>query len=164
MVSVAYVPGLLRNILSNRKAVEQWGKPLVYYRTKNVLGLSREESLVFNFCPRRGLFSATCVRRTPSQEAALGLAAKTAESMRIEATGQWGPYADVRRRSPRRGAALVMAVKSHDVVEVHRVLAHPSEKITKKTVQAMGIATTDQWGLCEARLQVKAQTAGGAVD
>ena len=30
MVSVAYVPGVLRNLLSTRKAVEQWGKALVY--------------------------------------------------------------------------------------------------------------------------------------
>ena len=36
MVSVAYVPGLLRNLLSTRKAVEQWGNPLVYYKTKAV--------------------------------------------------------------------------------------------------------------------------------
>ena len=88
MVSVEYMPGLLKNLLSTRKAVEQWGKPLVYYKTKAVLGFPGEESLVFNFCPRNGLFSAAGVRRTPSQEAALGLAAKTAEAMKIEATGQ----------------------------------------------------------------------------
>ena len=72
MVSVGYVPGLSRNLLSTRKAVEQWGKPFVYYKTKAVLGFPREESLVFNFCARRGLFSATGVRRTPSQGEALG--------------------------------------------------------------------------------------------
>ena len=38
MVSVAYVPGLSRNLLSTRKAVEQGGNPLVYYKTKAVLG------------------------------------------------------------------------------------------------------------------------------
>ena len=53
--------------------------------------------------------------------------------------------------------ALAVAVKVHDMVEVHRVLAHPSEEITQKTVQAMGIATTVQWGACEARLRVKAK-------
>ena len=66
MVSLAYVSGLSRNLLSTRRAVEQWGKPLVYYKTKAVLGFPGEESLVFNFCPRKGLFSATGVRRTPS--------------------------------------------------------------------------------------------------
>ena len=30
VVSVAYVPGLSRNRLSTRKAVEQWSEPLVY--------------------------------------------------------------------------------------------------------------------------------------
>ena len=30
MGSVAYVVGTLRNLLSTRKAVEQWGKPLAY--------------------------------------------------------------------------------------------------------------------------------------
>ena len=37
MVAVACVPELSRNLLSTRKAVEQWGKPLVYYKTKAVL-------------------------------------------------------------------------------------------------------------------------------
>ena len=76
--------------------------------------------------------------------------------MRIEATGQWGPCADV-RRSPRQGAALAVAAKAHYMMEVHRVLEHPSEEITKKTVQAMRIATTGHWGPCEERLQVKAK-------
>ena len=43
MVSVAYVPGFSRNLLSTRKAVEQWGKPLVSYKTKTVLGFPGEE-------------------------------------------------------------------------------------------------------------------------
>ena len=30
MDDVAYVPGLSRNLLSTVKAVEQWGKPLIY--------------------------------------------------------------------------------------------------------------------------------------
>ena len=33
MVSVTCVPGLSRNLLSTRKAVEQWGKLHVYYKT-----------------------------------------------------------------------------------------------------------------------------------
>ena len=76
IVSVADVPGLSWNLLSIRKAAEQWGKPLVYYKTKAVLEFPGEESLVFNFYPRKGLFSATGVRRTTSQEAALGLEQK----------------------------------------------------------------------------------------
>ena len=120
------------------------------------MGFLGKGSLVFNFCPRKGLFSAIGVRRTPSQRAALGLAANTAEATRVEATGQWGSCADV-RRSPRQEGVLALAVKAHDMVEVHRVLAHPGEEITQKTAQAMGIATTGQWGLCEAHLQVKAK-------
>ena len=138
-----------------RKAVEQWGTSLIYYKTKAVLGFPGEKSLVFYFYPRKGSVSATGVRRTPSQGAALRLAEKTAEAMRT-AMGQWGPCADV-RRSPNQGVALAVAVKAHDMMAVQRVLAHPSEEITQKTVQAMGIATTGQWGPCEARLRVKAK-------
>ena len=36
MDDVAYVPGLSRNLLPTVKAVEQWGKPLIYYRNKAV--------------------------------------------------------------------------------------------------------------------------------
>ena len=39
MVAVAYVPGLSWNLLSTRKAVEQWGEPLVYYITKAFGGI-----------------------------------------------------------------------------------------------------------------------------
>ena len=56
MVSVGYVPGLPRNLLSTRKAVEQWSKPLVYYETKIVLRFPGEELLVFIFCPARDCF------------------------------------------------------------------------------------------------------------
>ena len=55
------------------------------------MGFPGEESLVFDFCLHKKLFSATGVRRTPSQGAALALAAKMAEAMRIETMGQWGP-------------------------------------------------------------------------
>ena len=135
-VSVGYVPGLSRNLLSSRKAVEQGCKPLYYYKPKAVLGFPGEEPLVFNFFSRKGLCSVIGVRRNPSQEVALGLAAKTAKAMRIEGAGQWGPCADGRWDS-RQEAALAVVAKVHDTVEVHRVLAHPSEEITQKTVQAM---------------------------
>ena len=46
------------------------------------------------------------------------------------------------------GAAL-RAAASHDVMEVHRMLAHPSEDITRKTAATMEIETTGQWGACE---------------
>ena len=104
---------------------------------------SGEKSLVFNLFLREGLISATGVRQTPSQWETLGLAAETAEATRIETAGQWEPSADT-RRSPMQGAALVVAAKAHDMVEVHRVLEHPSEEITQKTVQAMEIATASR--------------------
>ena len=53
---VAYVPGLSRNLLSTVKAMEQWGKPLICYRNKAVLGFPGEESLLFEFCPVRDCF------------------------------------------------------------------------------------------------------------
>ena len=96
------------------------------------------------------------VATTPSQGAALGWASKTAEATRIDVTGQWGPCVDV-RRSLRQGAALAVAVKAHDMAEVHRVPAHPSEERTQNTAQAMGIATTGHWGPYNVRLQVKAK-------
>ena len=49
----------------------------------------------------------------------------------------------------------MVAVKAPGMVEVDHVLAYPSEEITQKTVEAMGIATTGQWRPCEARVQVK---------
>ena len=141
MDDVAYVPGLSRNLLSTVKAVEQWGKPLIYYRNKAVLGFPGEESLAFKFCPRRGLFSATGARRIPRQEAALE--ANLTENGLVKIAS---------------GAALGMrAGASRDVMEVHRMLAHPSEDITRKTAVMMGIETTGQWGACETCFQVKAK-------
>ena len=139
MDDVAYVPGLSRNLLSTVKAVEQWGKPLIYYRNKAVLGFPGEESLVFKFCPRRGLFSATGARRISRQEAALEANLTENELVKIAS-----------------GAAL-RASASRDVMEVHRMLAHPSEDITRKTSEMMGIETTGQWGACETCFQVKAK-------
>ena len=76
IVSVAYVPEGLRKPRSTRKAVEQWSKPLVYYVTEAILGFPGKESLAYNFCPRKGLFSTTVVRWTKNHGAALALAAK----------------------------------------------------------------------------------------
>ena len=56
------------------------------------------------------------------------------------------------------GTALAMRVGvSCDVMEVHRMLAHPSEDITRKTAEMMGIKTTGQWGACETCFQAKAK-------
>ena len=141
MDDVAYVPRLSRNLLSTVKAVEQWGKPLIYYRNKAVLGFPGEESLVFKFCPRRGLFSATGARRIPRQEAALK--ANLTENGLVKIA---------------LGTALrKRAGASRDVMEVHRMLAHPSEGIARKTAVMMGIETTGQWGACETCFQVKAK-------
>ena len=141
MDDVAYVPGLSRNLLSTVKAVEQWGQPLIYYRNKAVLGFPGEESLVFKFCPRRGLFSATGARRIPRQEVALE--ANLTENGLVKTAS---------------GTALAMrAGASRDVMEVHRMLAHPSENIIRKTAVMMGIEMTGQWGACETCFQAKAK-------
>ena len=56
------------------------------------------------------------------------------------------------------GTALAMrAGVSRDVMEVHRMLAHPSENIMRKTAKIMGIETTGQWGACETCFQAKAK-------
>ena len=141
MDDVAYVPGLSRNLLSTIKAAEQQGKPLTYYRNKAVLGFPGKESLVFKFCLRKGLFSATGARRIPRQEVAL--AANLTENRLVRIAS---------------GTALAMrAGVSRDVMEVHRMLAHPSEDITRKTAEIMGIETTGQWGACETCFQAKAK-------
>ena len=120
VVAVAYGPELPWDLLSTRKALEQGGTPLVHYKTKAVLGFPVEESIVFNFYPRKGLFSELDVKRIPGQ-----------------------------------GAAMVVATKARDIMEVHHILAHPSEERTQKTAEVMVIATTDQWGPYEACLQAK---------
>ena len=123
MDDVAYVPGLSRNLLSTTKAVEQWEKLLIYYRDKAVLGFPGEESLVFEFCSRKGLFSATGARRIPRQEVALG--ANLTENGLVRIASE---------------TALAMrAGVSRDVMEVHRMLAHPSEDVTRKTAEMMGM-------------------------
>ena len=141
MDDVAYVPELSRNLLSTVKAVAQWGKPSIYYRNKAVLGFPGEESLVFKFCPRRGMFSATGARRISRQEAALEENLTENGLVKIAS-----------------GAALgIRAGASRDVMEIHRMLAHPSEDITRKTAEMMGIETTGQWGACATCFQAKAK-------
>ena len=141
MDDVAYVPGLSRNLLSTIKAAEQWGKPLIYYTNEAVLGFPGEKSLVFKFCPREGLFSATGSRWIPRQEVALG-----------------GNLTD--NGLVRIASGTVLAVRagvSRDVMEFHRMLAHPSEDITRTTAEMMGIETTGQWRACETCFQAKAK-------
>ena len=141
MDDVAYVPGLSRNLLSTIKAVEQWSKPLIYCRNEAVLGFPGEETFVFKFCPRKGLFSATGARRIPRQKVALEENSIENGLVRIAT-----------------GTALTMrAGVSRDVMEAHRMLAHPSEGITRKTAEMMGIETTGQWRACETCFQAKAK-------
>ena len=141
MDNVAYVPGLSRNLLSTIKAVEQWGKSLIYYRNEAVLGFPGEESLVFEFCPRKGLFSATGARWIPRQE--LALRANLTENGLVRITS---------------GTVLAMiAGASRDVMEVHRMLAHPSEDITRKMAEMMRIETTGRWGAFKMCFQAKAK-------
>ena len=139
MDDVAYVPGPSRNLLCTIKAVEQSGKPLIYYKNEAVLEFPGEELLVFKFCPCKGLFSATGARRIPRQEVALGANLTENGLVRIAS-----------------GTALAMrAGVSCDVMKVHRMLAHPSEEITRKTAETMEIETTGKWGACETCFQAK---------
>ena len=94
------------------------------------------------------------MKRTASQGAALVLTAKMTEAMRTETTDQWGSCAGV-RRSPSQGAPLAVAAKAREMMEVHRMLAHPSEEITQETAETTRIATTDQWESCEVCLQAE---------
>ena len=103
------------------------------------------------------------MRRAPSQDAALELVGKMAEAMRIESTGQWGPCAGV-RRSLRRGAALAVATKAHDMVEVHRVLVHPCEEKTQKMAQAIRNRDDGPVGALRGVRAGGSETAGRAVD
>ena len=103
------------------------------------MGFPGEEWLVFKFCPRKGLFSATGARRIPRQEVALEANLTENELAKIAS-----------------GTALALrAGASRDVLEVHRMLAHPSEDITRKTAEMIRIKTTGQWGACETCFQAK---------
>ena len=56
------------------------------------------------------------------------------------------------------GTALAMrAGVSRDVMEAHRMLAHPSEDTPRKTAEMMRIETTGQWGACEICFQARAK-------
>ena len=91
--------------------------------------------------PPKGLFSATGARRIPRQEVALGENLVENGLVRIAS-----------------GTALAMrAGVSRDVMEVYRMLAHPSEDITRKTAEMMRIETTGQWGAWETCFQAKAK-------
>ena len=98
--------------------------------------------LAFNFCPRKGLFSVTGVRWTPTQGAALELAAKTAEAMRIEATNQWGPCPDV-KRSPRQGVPVVRGAPQLDVQVVKLEQPQDPDKGTQEALPDPGQETRE---------------------
>ena len=57
IVLVAYVPGLSRSLLSTREAVEQWGKPLVYYETRLFWGSRGRSRLFLTSAPTRDCFA-----------------------------------------------------------------------------------------------------------
>ena len=123
MVAVKYVPGRSRNLLPTCKAVKQRSKPLIYFKNKDCFGIPGEKSLVLNLCPLQELFSATGVRLTSRQGAALTLVAKTAKAMKIGTTGQRSPARRACRRKkkhrpcsgstgPTKLAATVLAMKT----------------------------------------------------
>ena len=123
--------------MSTHKA--QWGKPLVYYKTKAVSRFPGEESLVFNFCPRKGLLSTTGVRRTPSQGTALALAARTAEAIRVEKTGQKGPRADVRQSSS-QWETLALATKTDESMRTATGQRGPCADVKRSPRQGAALA------------------------
>ena len=117
------------------------GETVISYRNKAVLGSRGEESLVFKLRSRKGLFSATGTRQIPRQEVALETNLTENGLVRIAS-----------------GTALAMRVgASRDAMKVHRMLAHPSEDITRNMAEMMGIKTTGQWGACETCFQAKAK-------
>ena len=74
------------------------------------------------------LFSSKGARRIPRQEVALG------ENLTENGVVRIAP-----------GTTLTMrAGVFRDVMEVHRMLAHPSEDTTRKTAEMMGIEATGQ--------------------
>ena len=77
MISVPYVPDLSRNLLSTSKPMEQWGKPLIDYKTKAVLGFKEEVSPLFKY------FSLRDPMRIPGQGAALAVAAKARDMIKV---------------------------------------------------------------------------------
>ena len=53
VVAVVYVSGILWNLLSIYKTVERWGKSLIYYKTKAVLGYPGGNRLFLTSAPAR---------------------------------------------------------------------------------------------------------------
>ena len=78
------------------------------------MGFPGEESLVFDFCLRKELFSATGMRRISVQVVALEATTAEAESTRTGA-----------------GAELVVTTKTRNMMGVHGILTHPSEDIMR---------------------------------
>ena len=76
MVAVAYVPRISRNPLSTCKAVEQWGRALVYHNTKAVLWFPGEESIVLNFCPPQGIVFRNKCETDPESRGSAGVGSK----------------------------------------------------------------------------------------
>ena len=56
LVAVAYVPRISWKLLSTCKAVEQWGRPLVYYKTKAVWGSRGRSRSCLTSAPARDCF------------------------------------------------------------------------------------------------------------
>ena len=76
MVSVGYVPGLSRNLLSTRKEVEQWGKPLVYYETKAVLGVLGKGVASFELPPPQATVFRNRCETDPELRGSVGVGSK----------------------------------------------------------------------------------------
>lgn len=107
MEDVAYVPILSWNLLSTPKAVEQWVKPLVYYRTKAVLGFPGDESQLLS--SERIDFCCRCDTNPES-----GGDPKSGSARIILGDGAGDERGETRA-----------------CLEVHRMLAYPSEEITR---------------------------------
>ena len=53
-----------------------------------------------------------------------------------------------RRKATPERALAARAPPQRDIMEVHRLLTHPSEHITRATANATGIIITDEWRPC----------------
>ena len=87
----------------------------------------------------------------PSEE----ITRQTAEAMNVPGNHEGVFSATGVKRIASQGA--VVAAKTRDIMEVHHMLAHPSEEITRQTTEVMGITTTGQWEAYEAFLQAKSK-------
>ena len=98
-------------------------------------------SLVFNFCPRKGLVSATVVKRTLNQGAALTLAAKTARVIKVGTTGKWGFREDVRRSSSQE-VKLALATKTAEAMRTMTGQWEPCADVRRSPSQGAALAVT----------------------